>query len=122
MITRPLIEVMHEGFTWVSNQPLEKWQGNYYEFGSTQIRIFDDGELWFAARDINTVTGANANADSLFAVYPGGCKVLDGLTCLNAASVEKFLASHSGTESGRFLLWMRREVIAPWKRKTGDTK
>ena len=117
LITRPLIEVMHEGFTWVGNQPLEKWQGNYYQFGSVQVRIFDDGQLWFAAKDIIEVTGVKANADSLLAVYPGGCKVLDGLTCLNAPSVEKLLASRSGTESGRFLLWMRREVIAPWERK-----
>src|SRR5437870_12463705 len=52
-ISRPLIEVMHEGFTWVANQPLERWEGVYYEFASTQVRIFEHrGELWFAAADV----------------------------------------------------------------------
>jgi hypothetical protein len=111
-IAKPLVELSHEGLSWLAAQPLEKWEGRYYEFNSVHIRIYDDrGELWFAAIAIP------ANADSLLAVYPVGCKVLEGLTCLAMPALEKFLSAHPGPESGRCLLWARREVIAPWEKR-----
>jgi hypothetical protein len=119
-ISRPLIEVMHEGFTWVANQPLERWEGNYYEFASTQVRIFEHrGELWFVAADVIKATGIAANADSLLAVYSSGCLTLENLTCLTMPTLEKLILANPGAESGRFLLWARREVIAPWEKKIG---
>lgn len=119
-ISRPLVEVIHEGFTWMSTQHLEKWEGNYYEFAGVQIRVFNDGnQLWFAAADVIKATGIPANADSLLAAYQNGCKVLERLTCLNMPALEKLVAAHRGPETGRLLLWAQREVVGPWEKKRG---
>ena len=118
LISRPLIECIHEGFTWISNRPYEKWEGNYYEFAGVQVRVFvDAGQLWFAAPDVIKAAGIAAQADRLLAIYPGGAQVLERLTCLNMATLEKFLATHRSPETGRLLLWAQREVVAPWERK-----
>ena len=117
-ISRPLIEVVHEGFTWASNEPLKRWEGNYHEFAGVHVRVFEDrGELWFVAADVIKAAGIAANADSLLAVYQGGCKTLERLTCLTMPTLEKFLLANPGSESGRLLLWARREVIGPWEKR-----
>ena len=114
-VARPLVELFHDGLGWLSAQPLDKWHGNYYEFGGVQVRVFeDDGALWFAAKDVVEATGIRANAD---AFHEG--RVLPGvkLRCLSIADVETLLATHQGRESGRVVLWAQRDVITPWKRK-----
>ena len=117
-IARPLVELSHEGLGWLAAQPLEKWEGRYYEFNSVHVRIYEDrGKLWFAAQDVIKAAEIAANADSLLAVYPGGCKVLQGLSCLSMQALEEFLLAHPGPESGRCLHWARREVLAPWEKK-----
>ena len=117
-LAKPLIELTHEGMSWLSVAPYERWEGNYYEFASTQIRIFEHrGELWFAAADVIQATGIAANADSLLAVYSSGCTTLERLTCLTMPTLEKFLLANPNPESGRLLLWARREVIAPWEKR-----
>jgi hypothetical protein len=119
-LAKPLIELSHEGLSWLAAQPLERWEGNYYEFASAQIRIFEyRGELWFVAADVIKSTGIVANADSLLAVYSNGCETLERQTCLTMPTLEKFLLANPGPESGRFLLWARREVIDPWEKKVG---
>ena len=116
-IAKPLVEVIHEGFTWTANQPLRKWQGRYYEFGGVQIRILEHkGALWFAADDVVISTG-----------MPAGRKLLeattipvddsDELSFLDLASLEKVLLRHRSPETTRFLLWAKREVAAPHERK-----
>ena len=117
-LAKPLIELSHEGMSWLSQQPLERWEGNYYEFASAQIRIFEhEGDLWFVAADVIKATGIAANADSLLAVYSSGCTTLERLTCLTMPTLEKYLLANPSPESGRLLLWARREVIGPWEKK-----
>ena len=114
-IARPLVELFHDGLSWLSAQPLEKWHGNYYEFGTVQVRVYEEGgRLWFAAKDVVKATGIAANAD---AFHEG--KVLKGpnVRCLTAAEVETLLTTHQCYEGGRFILWMQREVVSPWERK-----
>ena len=114
-IAKPLVELFHEGMGWLWAQPLEKWQGNYYEFGGVHVRVFEDrGALWFAAKDVVKATGIEANADA----FDEG-RVLSGsnLRCLSIAQVETLLTTHRCHEAGRFLLWAQREVVAPWERK-----
>ena len=114
-IARPLVELFHEGIGWLSAQPLEKWQGNYYEFSGVQVRVYEeDGKLWFVAKDVVKAAGIEALAD---AFHEGRILAGANLRCLSPTDVEKLLATHRAHESGRFLLWMRREVIAPWERK-----
>jgi hypothetical protein len=114
-IARPLVELFHDGLGWLSAQPLDKWQGNYYEFGGVQVRVYEDGgALWFAAKDVVNAVGIHANADTF---HEG--KILSGanLRCLSIAEIETLLATHHSHESGRFILWAQREVITPWARK-----
>ncbi|HUL96102.1 MAG TPA: hypothetical protein VLT89_08825 [Usitatibacter sp.] len=112
-IARPLVELSHEGLTWLSRQPHEKWQGRYYAFNDVQVRVFDDGErLWFCTIDLVKACHLKAVAQ----VLPGVVEV-EGLPCLDLAGVEALQASNSNVELGKCLLWARREVVAPWERK-----
>jgi hypothetical protein len=114
-IARPLVEFLHEGFTWLSLQPLERWHGNYYEFGGVQVRVYEDeGALWFDARDVVRAADIRMNADT---VQEGRVLAGPNVRCLSSAEIETLLAAHRTHEAGRFLLWMRREVITPWERK-----
>jgi len=114
-IARPLVELVHEGFTWTANRPLKKWEGNYYEFGGVQVRVVEDeGELWFAADDVIRATGVPVVGATLLETreLPEW-----GFAALSIDGVEKVLGRHRSHESGRFLLWARREVVTPWQRK-----
>jgi hypothetical protein len=112
-IAKPLVELIHEGFGWLSAQPLRKWQGNYYEFGGVQVRVFEeDGALWFAAPDVVMATGVKA----IPATIPGGREIAE-MNALPIGVIETLLTAHEGHEARRFLLWARREVITPWERK-----
>ena len=114
-IAKPLVEMIEEGFGWLSAQPLKKWQGNYYEFGGVQVRVFEDeDELWFAADDVIKATGISAVGGAL----PDSRLIEEiRLSCLTLGGVEALLARHRSHEAGRFLLWARREVLVPWERK-----
>src|SRR5688572_5009935 len=53
LVAKQLIELSHEGFTWLSQQPLAAWQGQYYAFDDVQVRIYEvDSELWFTVGDV----------------------------------------------------------------------
>ena len=81
--------------------------------------ILKDDRLKIAlAHPGNTrLKGERRRTTFLLAVYPSGCKVLEGLVCLAVPVLERFLLAHPSTESGRFLLWARREVVGPWEKK-----
>lgn len=119
-LRKPLVECLHEGFTWMSRQPLMKWQGSYYAFNDVQVRVYEDeGELWFVASDVLSAVGMRGLPDSFLAIYPDGSRVVAGtrLTALNAESLEQMLGKRNEHEAIRFLQWMRREVVKPWERK-----
>jgi hypothetical protein len=119
--SRVIVDLVHGGLVWVDDQQLEQWEGKYYEFATVQIRIYEyEGALWFSLADIAESTGLRINADSQLSIYPTGCQVLAGTgnrVCMTAPTVEKFIAKHPSQETGRFLLWMQREVMMPWDRK-----
>ena len=119
-LRKPLVEAVHEGFTWLSQRPMAKWQGVYYSFNDVQIRVYeDDDQLWFVASDVLNALGMRGIPDSFLAIHPDGCKVVPGtrLAALNPASLEALLGKRNEHDVGRFLLWMRREVVKPWERK-----
>ncbi len=114
-IAKPLVEMIHDGFGWLSAQPLQKWQGNYYEFGGVHVRVIEDEDaLWFAADDVIKATGVKAHGATL-----AESRLLPGysLPFLDIDAVENVLARHRSHESARFILWARREVVTPWERK-----
>jgi pimeloyl-ACP methyl ester carboxylesterase len=120
LLARPIVELTHEGFGWLASQPMKKWEGRYYAFNDVQVRVYEfKGELWFAAADVLKATGVEAIPDSLLAIYPAGARVIPGIrqTCLTLPILEKLLADQRKPEAQKFLLWARRQVVAPWQRK-----
>ena len=52
-IARPLVELVHEGLTWLWRKPHEAWQGRYYEFNTVHVRVVEeDDRLWFCVADV----------------------------------------------------------------------
>jgi hypothetical protein len=114
-LSRPLIQMIEHGFVWTAARPLKEWEGNYYEFGGVQVRVIEeDDALWFAADDVIKATGIEAHGSTL-----AETRRVAGYSIpfLGIASLEKVLGGHRSHESGRFMLWARREVLAPWERK-----
>jgi hypothetical protein len=106
---------------WMSRKSMEEWQGAYYAFNNVQVRVYEDdeGELWFAARDMMLAADMSPIPDAVLEERAGECgRIGDtGLVGWTAAGAERFFAAHPGTEAGKLLLWMRREVVAPWKKR-----
>jgi hypothetical protein len=117
-IAKPLVEVMHEGFTWTANQPLRKWQGRYYEFGGVQIRVLEHkGALWFASDDVISSTGIPAAGRTLLESTSIPVDDAGELAFLDIGSLETVLLRHRSPEATRFLLWAQRDVVAPHERR-----
>src|SRR5258708_21539216 len=119
-IARPLIELSHEGLTWMRHSPMSEWEGSYYEFGGVHIRVYElDGRLWFAGADVIKAVDVQASPNLLMTTNPRGCREIPGtgLACLTAEAVEELLLAHAPPEGGRFINWMKREVLMPWERK-----
>jgi len=112
-IASPLVHLVHEGFGWLSEQPMRRWQGRYYSFNSVQVRVLDEGDrLWFCVEDIIKACDVRAIA----AVLPGTPEV-EGLHCLEIDGIERLHETHRNAQLTRLLLWARREVVTPWERK-----
>ena len=112
-IARPSVELAHEGLGWLWDHPMREYQGRYYAFNNVQVRVLEDrGRLWFCASDVLKATGVRAVASAL----PGTSEI-ERLACLDIDGVERLHETHRERELGKFVLWARREVIAPWERK-----
>jgi hypothetical protein len=118
--SRLLVHGGSEALSWMSREPLGKWEGTYYAFNDVQIRIFeDDGRLWFVVGDVMYAIGMKKLPDSFRAVHPRDVRVVPGtrLKSLDPAGLERLLGKRNEHEAIRFLTWMRREVVKPWERK-----
>ena len=110
---KPLVEFMHEGFGWLSAQPMRKYQGRYYAFNNVQVRVIEgEDRLWFSAADVLKACHIRA----VPALLPG-VQELDGLPCLDMGGLQKLHETYRETELGRLTLWAQREVVTPWERK-----
>jgi len=119
-IANPLIELSHEGIAWMWHSGLREWEGHYYEFAGVHIRVYElDGRLWFAGKDVIKAADVQANPRLLMTTNPRGCREIPGtgLICLTAEAVEEVILAQSAPEGGRFINWMKREVLTPWERK-----
>ena len=125
LVTRHLIELFHEGFTWLSRQPLQEWEGAYYAFDDIQVRIHEfEGELWFTVADILAAIGAKRLPPAFLATHRAELRRIPGSRkdALPARSLPALLEPMREANAGRFLLWARREVVAPWERKHGAAR
>jgi hypothetical protein len=107
-------------FSWLSTSHAREWEGAYYEFNGVQVRVYDDDQqLWFALPDVLKSIGLKAAPAAFRAVHPGDVRDIPGqrLKGLNARGIEHLLAKSHDHEAGRFLHWMRREVVGPWEKR-----
>src|SRR5437763_10303467 len=83
-IAKPLVELVHEGFGWLSDQPMRKYQGSYYAFNNVQVRVIEgDDRLWFSAADVLRACHLRAVPTLL-----PGVQELDELPCLDMAGLQ----------------------------------
>ena len=125
LVARQLIELAHEGFTWLSRQPLADWQGVYYEFDGVHVRIYEvDGALWFTVADVLKAVDVKRLPASFQATHRAELKRIPGSLgiALPASALAALLEPLRTPKAGRFLQWSRREVVAPWERKHGATR
>lgn len=125
LVTRQLIELFHEGFTWLSQQPLRQWEGAYYEFDNIQVRIYEvEGELWFAVPDLLKALELKRLPPAFAATHRKSVKRVPGsrLEAIPAGDLPALLEPLRQEKAGRLLLWAQREVIAPWERKHGGAR
>lgn len=112
-IASPLVHLVHEGFGWLSEQPMRRWQGRYYSFNTLQIRVLDEEErLWFCVEDMLKACEIRAIASAL-----PDTREVEGLHCMDIDTIERFHETHRNPQLDRFLLWAKRDVVAPWERK-----
>ena len=100
---------------WLWRTSMEEWQGYYYQFNSVQVRVYEhDGETWLVATRRDQVPRACRRIpEGVLEERSGECGPIaeTGLIGFTPVGVEKFFAEHPGPETGKLLLWMRREVL-----------
>lgn len=116
-LAKPLVELSAEGLEWFSQAPHNKWNGHFYEFDGVQVRVQDDSDqLLIAAADACKACGIPLTADvkSRIARLSIGKVAGTSVAGVPWKSIDLLLGPDAGREAGRFKLWLKREVVAPW--------
>ena len=120
ILAKPILEAAGGLIDWLRHAPHEPWQGRYYRFNDVHIRIHEvDGDLWFVDRDVCQACGLPFDA-SFGARFPASQhERIEGTRQwgFSEAGLEAFLSPSREAEAGKFLLWAKREVLAPHRRK-----
>ena len=120
LLAKPILEAGGTWIHWAKRQPFAQWQGNYYEFAGTQIRIFELGrELWVVDADLLRVIGEKPSVmlESLYGAQDYDAIIDTRFHGFSATGVEKVLRKSDHYESKRMLMWLQREVYKPHARK-----
>ena len=120
LLAKPLIEAGGSFFQWARKQPYAEWNGNYYEFAGTQIRVLEVGPtLWVVDADLLRVIGEKPTLmlESLFEA--SDYQAIEGTKYhgFSPAGAEKVLKKSAHFEAGRMLMWLQREVYKQHARK-----
>ena len=121
-LARPIVEFAGYFYVWVNRSPLAAWQGRYYNFNGVHVRVMPVAQaLWIVDRDILKVLGEKPTLllpDQFDATEYGP---IEGtrLHGFSEAGLERLLTQHPHTESARLLIWLRREVYFPHRRRLG---
>lgn len=120
LLAKPILEAGGTWIHWAKRQPYAEWQGNYYEFAGTHIRIFEMGrELWVVDADLLRVIGEKPTLmlESLYDVHDYDVINDTRFRGFSPAGVEKVLGKSTHVESKRMLMWFQREVYKQHARK-----
>jgi hypothetical protein len=103
-----------------SQAPIKKYNGNYYEFAHTQIRVFVvANRLWCVDKDVLKVIGEKPNVmlESLFTATEYDRITDTKFNGFSEAGLEKLLQKSTHFEALRMLHWFQREVQKQHYRK-----
>ncbi|MEO8101039.1 MAG: hypothetical protein ABI790_00845 [Betaproteobacteria bacterium] len=120
MLSKPVMGWVAEIGTFISRQPLAKWQGIYYQFANVQIRMLEVGsELWIVDTDLLRVIGEKPSLmlESLYDAHEYDLIPGTRLHGFSPSGAEKILTKSVHFEAKRMLLWLQREVYKPHRRK-----
>ena len=120
LLAKPIIEAGEGYFKWAKRQPYAEWQGNYYEFAGTQIRLFEvRRELWAVDTDLLRVIGEKPTLmlTSLYGTTDYNVITDTKYHGFSPAGAEKVLNKSTHFEAKRMLLWLQREVYKQHARK-----
>ena len=119
MLSKPIVEWLAIYAAYVKRQPYAAWQGNYYEFAGTQIKVYHLGRsIWFDARDVLRVIRQKPSSrlkdtfdvleyDSIPGTWRYG---------FSEEGVEKVLRSSNHRDAIPMLFWVQRQVVKPFHR------
>ncbi len=116
LLAKPIIVGVAAYFDSARKQPYAPWQGRYYEFQGTHIRIDEvDGQLWFCDADVLQVLGQKPSTAMKIAYADADYRTMEasGLMAFSEAAVVRVISRIRHPEAGKFRFWIEREVIAP---------
>jgi len=121
LLAKPILEGLGTYFGWVKKQPYIPWQGRYYEFEGTHVRVYedDDGRLWFCDKDVLKVLGQKPSNAHHVAYGEADYRVVEGagVKAFSEAAVLRVVSRVRHPSTGKFKFWLEREVLAPHHRK-----
>jgi hypothetical protein len=120
LFAKPIMDFFVWTYQTASQAPIKKYNGNYYEFAHTQIRVFVvANKLWCVDKDVLKVIGEKPTVmlESLF----NACEYdqITGTTFngFSEEGLEKLLQKSTHFEALRMLHWFQREVKKQHYRK-----
>lgn len=120
LLAGPTVELLESYFNFARKQPYAEWQGHYYEFQGTHVRIFEiDGGLWFCDRDVLHVLGKKPDRAMLLTYSEADYRKIDqaGLMAFSETAIIRVISRIRHPEIGKLKFWIEREVIAPYHKK-----
>jgi hypothetical protein len=120
MFVKPILEFFPAIERMIHRQALEPWEGKYYKYERTHLRVhFDGGDAWFVADDVLSVLGKKRGnwldtrfGASEYRLIPGRMEL--GFT---PEAVLKLIDMSEHPEARKFRLWFERAVVFTLNRK-----
>ena len=116
---RILVETGMATFDWLNRGQMATWNGRFYEYSGHQLRPVElEVGLAFFERDVLGVVELKDPAVlSLFGPAERLTDPESGEKVLTRAGCERLLLKSTHPESKRLLLWLRRDVFAPYDKR-----
>ena len=120
LFAKPIMDFFIWYYQTASQAPIKKYNGNYYEFANTQIRIFVvANKLWCVDKDVLKVIGEKPNVmlELLFTATEYDRITDTKFNGFSEAGLAKLLQKSTHFEALRMLHWFQREVQKQHYRK-----